>query len=376
MKKLIRNITLLLVVIAVTQCRKDEPGTHINYSEDVVFYLKGNVDGQPLEIKAGQNNYSMTTSYYFEDSVVEMRGSLLPDNGTPKSGFEIRVRGEQRIESLAAFDPSVNFEAGSLALRDATNFGRETGKYLVSLRCDTSQGQYSSHLWIFPDGTYSNAYYLEKIVDVNDYPSFPVRLETSGAFACQSEVYHEINLKADCDAGFDVTMLAPFSVAVNLKNIQGTIDHIDWYHNDLPVVPSATDHSIYLGNTGNPHVIRCEVFFTNNCKKVMERKLSANFSANCVTDFQYQTKKEAVLDPQDVATVEIIYYDENGKKYSSHYQDAMGEFELISFVPYLTNDAGDPTMHILFEADAILKSTDGSSLTLTNVEGSFALAYP
>ena len=376
MKNIGRYISLIVLVILVAECRKEEPGTHIDYSEDVVFYVTGSVDGKPVEFNAGRNDYVMASEYFFKDSVVEMRGSLLPHGNVPQSGFAIRVRGQQRIASLAAFNPAKNLDAGPMALRDATGFRKETGKYIVTLSCDSTQGQYASHLWLFPDGTFSNAYTLEKLVDINDYPRYPVRLETSGNFSCQSEVYHEINLTGDCDAGFDVNMLANFSVQVSLKNVQGNIDHVTWYLNDNPVSPSGTNNSIYLGNTGNPHHLRCEVAFTNGCVKVMERKLSANFAANCITDFHYQSQKEAVFDPQQLSTVEIIYYNENGKKFSSYYPDAQGQFELISFTPYLTNDNGDPTMQIHFKADAILKSADGSSVQLSNITGSFALAHP
>lgn len=376
MMKFLRYISLITLVLLVTECRKDEPGTHVNYSEDVVFFVKGSADGKPFEYKAGQNGYVMASDYHFNDSVVEMRGRLLPHGNLNRAGVEIRIRGEQHIGTLSDFDPAQNFESGALPLRDATGFRQETGKYIINLSCDTTQGQYASHLWIFPDGTFSNAYSVEKKVDISNYPQYPVRLETSGAFSCQSEVYHEINLGGDCDAGFDVNMLANFSVALSLKNIQGNIDRVDWYLNDNPVTPSPIDNSIYLGNTGNPHHIRCEVTFTNSCVKVMERKLSANFAANCITDFHYQVQKEVVFDPQQLSTVEIIYYDDNGKKYTSYYPDAQGEFEVITLSPYMENDEGDPTMQVFFEADAILKSVDGSSIQMTNLSGSFALAYP
>ena len=376
MTKLIRYISLIALVLLAVKCRKDEPGTHVDYSNDIVFYVSGSADGKPFEYKAGQDDYVMSSEYLFNDSVVEMRGRLLPHGSLAKSGVEIRLRGEQRIGTLSSFDPAQNIDNGPLPLRDATGFRQETGKYIVNLTCDTTQGQYASHLWIFPDGSFSNAYSLEKKVDISNYPQYPVRLETSGAFSCQSEVYHEINLDADCDAGFDINMLANFSVQLSLKNVQGIIDHVDWYLNDNPVTLSPIDNSIYLGNTGNPHHIRCEVAFTNGCVKVMERKLSANFAANCVTDFQYQVRKEVIFDPQQLSTVEILYYDENGKKYTSYYPDAQGEFEVMSFSPYMDNEEGDPTMRVFFTADAILKSSDGSSIEVTKLSGSFALAHP
>lgn len=376
MIKILRNITLLALLVLAVQCKKETPGSHVDYSGDVVFHIHGSVAGKPFDYKAGEENYVMSTTYSFQDSVVEMKGALLPEGKHTQSGFEIRLRGQQRVATTTAFDLSQNLNAGKLALRDATGFRKETGKYLLSLSCDSTQGQYSSHLWIFPDGSFSNAYELEKTIDVSAYPQYPVRLVTSGMFSCQSEVYHEINLAESCDAGFDLIMLANFTAQVNLKNIQGNIDLVKWYHNDSLVTPSAINHTIYLGNNGEPHTIRCEVYFTDGCEKVIERVVSANFAVNCMTDFSYQSRKEVVFDPRQLSTAELIYYDAQGKKYSSHYPNAQGEFELISFSPYDVNADGNPTVIIQVKAQAILKSADGSSVSLSNIEGSFALAHP
>ncbi len=376
MKRKLLSIALLISVMFLTQCKKETPGTYTSYTGNVVFFVNGSIGGIPFDYQAGKNNYVMSSEYHFKDSVVDMRGSLLPDGTLKKSGFEVRIRGQQRTATATAFDPDQNLNTGNMALRDATGFRKETGKYIVSLSCDSTQGQYSSYLWIFPDGTYSNAYALEKKVDASLYPQYPVRLVTSGAFSCQSEVYHEISLEENCDAGFDVDILANFTAQLSLKNIQGNVDMVKWYHNDTLVTLSSINNSLYLGNTGEPHQISCEVYFTDGCIKKMERIISANFAVNCMTDFTYQSNKEVIYDPQQLATVELLYYDENGKKYSSYYPDAQGEFKMVGYSPYKLNEDGDPTMMIRFEADAILKSADGASITLSNAEGSFALAHP
>ena len=376
MMRLLHYIIPLLFIAAIAGCRKENPGSHTSYSEDVVFYVTGNMAGVPFEYKAGENDYVMASDYVFHDSVVEMRGSLLPHGSQHQRGLEIRVRGKQRLSSVSAFNASQNLNTGAMALRDATGFRKETGKYIVSLSCDSTNGQYASHIWHFPDGTFSNAYYVEKKVDADDYPVYPVRLETSGQFSCQAEVYHEINLLGECDAGFDLDILANFTARLSLKNIQGNVDSVGWYLNGSHITPDPVNHTIYLGNTGNDHLIRCMVYFSDGCIKLMERKVGANFADNCVTDFQYQARKEVVFDPSQLATVEIIYYDKAGKKFTSYYPDAQGEFEVVSFDPYLHNADGDPTTKIHFQANAILKSADGSTMELSNAQGSFALAHP
>jgi hypothetical protein len=376
MNTLTRYILPLILLSLVLGCRKEDPGTHHNYEEEVVFYVRGNMAGMPFEFKAGQQDYVMASEFIFQDSVVEMRGSLLPHGSLHQEGLAVRLRGRQRLSGISAFDASQNINTGALALRDATGFRKETGKYIVSLSCDSTNGQYASHIWHFPDGSFSNAYYVEKKVDLDDYPVYPVRLETSGAFSCQSEVYHEINLQGECDAGFDLDILANFTAQVSLKNIQGNVDSVAWYLNGARVSPDPLDHTIYLGNTGSDHLLRCEVYFTDDCVKVMERKVGSNFADNCMTDFHYQARKEVVFDPSQLATAEIIYYDDTGKKFTSYYPDAQGEFEVISFSPYMHNENGDPTLRIHFQSNAILKSADGSTLELSNVQGSFAIAHP
>ncbi|MDZ7848146.1 MAG: hypothetical protein U5L96_16110 [Owenweeksia sp.] len=77
-----------------------------------------------------------------------------------------------------------------------------------------------------------------------------------------------------------------------------------------------------------------------------------------------------------LATVQLTYYDESGKAYSSHYNDVVGSFKIVSTTPYNENEAGQPTTRFFFETEAVLKSSDGSTLELKDTFGSFAVAHP
>ncbi len=370
-----KKILLPALLVALTwACKKEIPDA-TSYSEDYEFQVSGSISGVPFDFKAGEEDYYLETSYSFEDSVVEMKGHLAPE-GTPyKNAFEIIIRSKESIATLSQFNVNENFEAGSVALRDASGFMINDDRYIISLFCD-SLNQYEKLKWIFPDGTYSHSLSVEKAISAQANPVYPVLLETTGIYNCTSRVKHYINIAEDCDATFDILILANFQVQLSLQSRNGIIEDVKWFHNGNAVIPDSLFNIIPLGLTGEPHKITAEVTFESGCKKIITRTVGANFANNCITDFTYTKEKERTFDPRQLATVEVIYYDGAGKAYSTYYPDVIGEFEMLSSVPYKNNEDGMPTRKFTFKTEAVLKSTNGSVLELGPTSGSFAVAHP
>lgn len=371
--KLIYFTPLILALAA--GCGKEEPAVQ-QYSDEHRFFVKGKANGLPFSFYAGKDHYFLDTHYALRDSALEMTARLSRPDQPKREAFEITVRGAQILERTDDFVPEQNLQSGHLALRDLTGFNAPGDRYTIELSCDSTASNYNSHRWDFPDGGFNKIdYYLEKEVSLSEFPVYPVKLTTRGAFGCETSVTHHIDLKADCDANFDLQVGANFSVNLRLTNVVGAVNEVHWTLNGQPVNANPQGQ-IYLSNTGNPHVIGCRVIFDSGCEKYIERELSGNFNNDCQAEFYYHKKADTQYDPLQLATVEVNYYDKQGKKFTSLYNDVKGQFKIVSVTPFGENPQGMATTRFFFEADAVLKSEDGNTLNLQETFGSFALAHP
>lgn len=75
MNKFKNIVGILLAVVLLQGCNKELP--EIPNSETPVFYVKGTLDGQVVEIDAGDNEYLMESSSWMWNGVEVFRGELL-----------------------------------------------------------------------------------------------------------------------------------------------------------------------------------------------------------------------------------------------------------------------------------------------------------
>ena len=71
----------------------------------------------------------------------------------------------------------------------------------------------------------------------------------------------------------------------------------------------------------------------------------------------------------------MIYHDANGKRFSSYYENNVGEFTLENVSQYDNNENNDPTLRFGFWGDMILKADDGTEIDCS-FTGNMAVAYP
>ncbi len=346
-----------------------------NYSEDYRFFLKGQINGLPLEFNAGEDDYFLETNYYREDSVVVMEGMLSRFGVADKNAVVIRIRSKAAEIPGSAFVASENIEPRDYAFRDVTGYRAQTGKYQLSLFGDsTFLANTNDHYWIVNGLPPVKGYELQQTFDRNT-PNFNVALRTTISGDCESEVRHFINLQQDCDATFKMYVTAPDKVMVKTVARVGTIGDVQWFLDSTEVKPNFLGE-IDLSLVPNATMLTCSIYFDDGCVRRIDRSLNSTLQSPCITDFWYQKQKPTIHDPNQYSTVEIEYYDGNGKMYTSYYTDVVGDFAITSASPFQRNASGDKTMRFFMEADVILKNVDGSTVELKNGFGSFAVAHP
>lgn len=365
---------ILFLSIVGVSCKKDNNTTDASYSEDYRFFVKGQVEGLPFEYNAGEEDYYMETDYYVEDSVVVMEGRLSKIDQPNKNAVVIKIRSKAAQATGSAFLAHENIMAKEYAFRDVSGFRAQTGKYMLSLYGDSAfLANTNYYTWIV-DGQPTSGYELQKTFDKNT-PNLNVSLHTTISGDCDSEIRHIIDLQQDCDGTFKMYVNGQDKVSVRAVARVGTISHVEWFLDSTSIEPSFQGE-IDLNQVPGAEMLSCAIYFEDGCVRRVERSLSSRLQSPCITDFWYIKQKPTIHDPHQYATVELEYYDEQGKLYTSHYTDVVGDFKITSASPFQENSNGDKTMRFFMEADVILKNVDGSTVELKNGFGSFAVAHP
>ena len=78
----------------------------------------------------------------------------------------------------------------------------------------------------------------------------------------------------------------------------------------------------------------------------------------------------------EIVILDENYFDANGKRFSSKYDNSIGNFRIHGLRNFEENDQNQKTVRFQFEGKAELKAADGTNLVIDNAFGSFAVAHP
>ncbi len=372
MKRILVHISLLCVILAA--CSK-EAGHTDQYVDNHRFFLKGEVNGEPFDIKAGEDDYFLETSYSRDNGIVIMEGTLARTTEPNRNAFSIKIRGAEVSSSQTQFLVDENIVEKNYAFRDKSGFNSQPEKYEISFFGDTTLANLE-YTWTFPDGSYSNDQSPTRTVDINSYVDFPVSMQTSQNGGCQSLVTHYVNLADDCDGTFRMEIPSTGSMyKTEVKTWAGDIDRAEWFLDGNQVYPNFFNE-IDINQVPGASVLSCDILFKDGCTKRIERDLSVTNYNPCVTDMWYSKNKPVIFNPNQYSTIEIEYYDSAGELYSSYYSNVEGEFKIVSTSPFQQNENGQSTIRFFMELDVMLKNDQGETLSLKNVFGTLAVAHP
>lgn len=371
-----KRIAILLIILATWSCKKDSVSAEYSpYQDEYRFYTRAKVNGLPLDLYAGEGGYGLETDYHLENGVVVMEGELSDPDQPMKNSLVLRIRGDKKISDVNEFQVGTALRPGLYSYRDRTGTVVVPGEYKIDFFGDTAYSPMNFH-WQFPDSTES---YLHnpgsKIVSLNENTDPYIVTLTTDYSGCESRVTHLINLEEDCDASFNIKSLSAYDCKVEVVSRVGNVLNVSWILDGQSVSPDFSGNigAAYLAGS---HSLSANIEFESGCTKTVVREFDGSSVSHCFTDFWYSKTRVTTYDEDQLGTIELEYYDEAGKMYSTFYSGIAGDFKIVSLTPYRENDLEQKTTRFFFEADAILKSEDGTSVELTECFGSFAVAHP
>lgn len=369
-----RIILAVLGLLVWTQCSDDEQ-TALQYRDSYRFYVYANLNGQPLNLNAGEDDYALFTQLK-QDSlgVWHTIGTLARDSNRYRHAFQLRFRSNRAAATADEAGFSASFAVGPRTLADASGAVRIPGIYRFFFRPDSFSG-HQNLLWEYEGRTYYGDSLRVDSFDAGTNPYCEIAMRSAGVFACTPLIVHRIEAHSNCRALLNVH--ASYDrLSAGVEPVLGRIEAIQWYLDSIPISESG-NWQRNLSGSGQPHLVEAEVSFSGGCTERLA-KLVVPGPANCERHLIYQKQPFRKPNPNNLGTVELVYFDGQGKRFSSFYAQNEGSFQIEKLKLLEAKNTLGPGLHnhLIFSGQALLKSADGQSIMLHNIHGSFATLLP
>ncbi len=359
--------------IWLTACTKDSsPGV---FRSEPVFGLNMQIDGQNLRASAGEEGYYMHTKRYNDTNGVRIwEGLLAVDSLNPKNAIALRFRAFPNGVPTAHVDSLLKPGAHSSYHQS----GSKSIPYLHKVNLAMiNPANVQSILWNLGNGSFSSAQSPEVIYNENNQAQYPIKMSSLRSGGCETEITHYLDFSQNgCKATFNISQNQPFQLNAQSYVRSGTLQQVNWRLNGIPQVSGL--NGILYGVGAGKQEICAEFVFNDGCIYISCREIELDQSGllpinHCNDDFDYTISPYLVYDVQQFGKGELIYFDENGKAFSSYYANANQNIVVLEVEAYLNDWVNEPTRKLKVVYTGQLGSADGQFIQVENLEAILAL---
>lgn len=363
MSKSIISLLGLLIVLSVVSCVETPlPPEDV---DDPVFFAKGLVDGQTVEMNAGDDGYFLSTRFLQNaEGVYVFRSELLADN---KSGLSIFIQDKQSRSQAAAVIPEEAFSEGNYRFRFRDSVLEGYNVEFVSEAPAASQV-----LWTLNNGVRSTDAVVNKFYPTSETDSFTVVLRITTGRNCLSFLQERIEIpKPDCytEFSYESSPLSgrtlQFSVAPNIAT-----NSLLWNFNGSPVRGGRQVNYTFPSRGVFQACVE-----QDNCKAQRCKNVISGNADGCPVNFTYTTTPVYKVDTVGLGEVMVAWTDANGRIFSTRNQaqNQDSRFVLSNRSDYEVNDQGDATQQMNLDIRCwVYNGNDSLLLELNEVHWAFA----
>lgn len=354
----------------------EDPNTPLS---SPVFYVKCKVNGLPVELAAGVDNYYMHSSYYFDtNNVYVYKASLAQKSCSNNCGYSITILiNDDKVSSFNS-SPNINqaLKVGDYVFGNPEQVSIRYNAVFIPQQAEVLGNEYN---WKFGD-----------TMSIDGYEARDILL---------SEGKNRVNFssKGDCFAEhfnvFDVGN--PFQVNISATRISfGIKDRTLKYKFTGNIVGQQQPYSYHWDFGDNnvsaeaspEHTYREEGYYTAMLRLIDTKNDTcvsyyqvAAFAKNnrCNANFTAQFTPVPILTPKVVfSAVTILVTDQNGNTYSSGdlQQSNNSNFKITSIEEYKTNENGEPTKKLKLKFNCTA-TANGNQIEISDGEAVIAVSY-
>ncbi len=370
--KNIFKISLLFFILAGNySCKKETPTPD---STPPVFYFRGNIGNNGINLQAGVNNYYMYSSFNQNSNtdVYSFNGDLSTYNCTScGNAIDITLNDFQPSSINGNADINTSLSSGYYPFQTpngtATNFAVQFQSY-------EHNGNALSEQWDFGDNvTYTGHNPLHTYVRPGKYRVFhSVTFSSSAIDTSSYNIYLGIP-EAECQGAFG--QYATGTTVTFGPSLGGTAPYYYfWDFGDGNYSTSATPAHTYA----NSGAYRVYMRVTDSNAGVLERVenvYTQNYTGRCS---YFITSFTPTANPLLLSNVTVNWTDAAGNHYTSNHgsQPTSSYCKLVSVEDYANNSSGQTTkkLHLNFKCEVYNTATN-DSLLIDNGDAVIAVAY-
>jgi|GEM_PF-1974127 hypothetical protein len=337
-------ILLLGLALVVNACKKTNYN-NTSTSGPVVFYFKGSINNVPVNIQAGVNNYTMSTSYAKDlQNVYIYTGEFMPIGGSQTSS-----------NSLEIFfaDNSKNPQSGSAHIDSVISpgyfsFSTPNGMPTAdTVEFDSYFNQSpGSYYWTFSDGQYGTG---SKVKHVFSRPGIYSAILNAKSSSCSSNDTNDAPVGQVGNAFESAFSYSGWTGATATFSVVPTAgvppSTYVWNFGDGTSAQTATVNYI-AHNFANQGVYLVSVTQTDATGYTDKQEINVYTpsATGCAAGF-YAGTQTPVPNPYNLNDVVVDWYDNAGALWTSNnnHQHMNSMFKVTSVADYMNNAAGQPT---------------------------------
>jgi hypothetical protein len=358
-------ILVAFLAVFIQSCTpEDEPGEQIIGAP--VFYVKGTVNGKPINIQAGVNRYYMTPLYETDTNGVLVFGAKLADTTCAScEALTIKVRNYSQDPN---YHIDSSFYQGDYDFYNSTAGGNT---YYDATFISQSKGNGTpTDNWLFGNGQSGKG--DTKMVRYNDAGTYDVTLRSEFT-GCEDEITLKVKVPSIYDDQYiDINTNITDDRTVLFNSIPVDANaNVTWDFGD-----GETGQGTIISHTyAAPGVYKVCMMFEKGGNTVQHCiKVDTRTNASCVSNFRYKIK--TISDPLQLSGVVVEWKDEDGKVYtSSSLNQKNMEFKVLERSEYIPASGSGKVVKVKVRFSC--QVTDGvNTLNLNEVEATLAFSYP
>lgn len=368
----------LVLLLAVSSCNKTKVLPEPEITEPH-FYMSCEMDGKPLSIKAGNEDYYMNSSWYHQDSasIYVYKGNLAKQTGT---GYQLTVliNDYQNAPVSAFMSPDSTLRPGEHLFYDQNSSGLTQKVIFTPVKAEEASATYSWELTDgvttkHYDGKQNNWYSIAPVLKSGK--NYSVTLSyNDGTGTCAEQ--HTNVFRAG--SGLQTTVTAEklgggeLIYRLSYTNYSNMYSACQWMLPDQSVISAPTFTKIFSPGTSLIKLMLSDKSSGDSC--ISYYQLNASYGNPC--DANYTAKFLPVQNSRLYSSIIVLLTDPEGRVYSSQnlVQPQTSSFEILSVENYGTNDKGEATKRLKVKFDCLVKN-GGQEIKLSNGEAAIAIAY-
>ncbi len=367
MKALKLYILVLLVAGCISCNKKKYPESAVENTS--VFYFKGVVNGQPVSLGAGPDNYYMYASYSHDsNNVYNFIGNLTKSNCN-NCAYSLKIQIND-FKITPAGSGAVKIDSSLMARQ----YPLATGDgYSVDFLSFYNKNA-ASYQWDFGDGQTSN--------DANPTHIFAkkglydVCLSIKGANACIGSICNtqKIGLGSSC-----TTTVQGFAVNNKSVSFSASVDGkapFNYYWDFGDGRTSSAPSPLHAYALAGSYPVRLTLTDANNDVAVFNyNTVTQSDVSSCAAN--YRVSNILAVKLPDLSAATISWTDANGTVYKSDnaLQPASSAFNILSVEDYDKNELGQKTKKVHMKFNCTLYN-GSNAISVDGAEAVICVAYP